>query len=98
MTMPDFYLVVTSIAVMLFTIFGIAVLVYLLLILHRVHKMLDGVEDFVHHWKTTVRELFIRAQGLKATADMIGDGIRSMIQMYQKSPISKKKSKKEKGE
>ncbi len=98
MTMPDFYLVVTSIAVILFTIFGTAVLIYLLLILHRVHKMLDGVEDFVHHWKTTVRELFLRAQGLKATADMIGDGIRSLIQLYQKSPISKRGSKKSKNE
>ncbi len=98
MTAADLYLIITTIAVVLFTLFGVAVLVYVLLILHRVHKMLDGIEDFFNHWKSTVRELFLRAQGLKATADMVGDGLRAVIQMYQKSPEGKRKSKKQKDE
>ena len=94
MTSSDFYLMITTIAVIVFTIFGVAVLVYILLILHRVHRMLDGFEDFMHHWKSTVREFFLRTQGLKATADMIGEGLRALIHLYQKSPVAKGRRRK----
>lgn len=96
MTASDLYLVIATIAVVLFTICGIAVLVYLLLILHRVHTMLDGIDDFFQHWKMTTREFFLRAQGLKATADMIGDGLRTLLQLYQKSAPGKRRSQKQK--
>lgn len=92
MTSSDLYTMVATLSLVIFTVFGCSALFYLIMILRRIHLMMDSIEDFFGNFSGSVREALARVQALREFAELVIKGVRSI------SDVSKERAKRAKKE
>lgn len=95
MTSADFYLLVSTVSLALLSLFGVVALIYLILILRRVHLMMDSIENFFQHWGGSFKDIVARVQSVKNTAEILAQGIKHVTEIYQERKSKPKKKKTE---
>lgn len=78
MTSSDLYTMVATLSLVIFTIFCCGALFYLIMILRRIHLMMDSIEDFFGNFSGSVREALLRIQTLREFAELVIKGVRSI--------------------
>lgn len=101
MTSADFFYTIGSVAVIILTVFGTIALYHLIIILKRIHEVCDIFELKTERFFQTFHDLATRLMGLKATFDVFGSALKSILSSThgrKKTSGSKKKNKDEEGE
>lgn len=94
MTIADFLYTVLSTAIIILTVFLSIALYHLIVILKRIHTLCDLIEDRTERFLQTFHDLAGKLCGLKATVDMVGGVMKSVVtQLVEKKGLSKQKSK-----
>lgn len=91
MTSTDLYTMVATLSLVIFTIFGCIALFYLIMILRRIHLMMDSIEDFFGNFSGSVRDALARVQALREFAELVIKGVRSMSSLSKERKERKKK-------
>lgn len=91
MTSSDLYTLVATLSLVIFTLFGCAALFYLIMILRRIHLMMDSIEDFFQNFSGSVRDALGRVQALREFAELVVKGVHSISRVSKMQKERKKK-------
>ena len=90
MTSNEFFTFITLLAIIAVAVFACVSMFYLIMILRRVHRAMDTIEDNVNSLAGGFRDFYIRTLALKETAEVIAQGVRTFLGLYQKRTPKKR--------
>lgn len=88
MTILDFLYTVLTAAIIILTVFISIALYHLIVILKRIHTLCDLIEDKTERFLNAFHDLAGKLCGLKATVDMFGGMLKSIV-----SQVAEKKAR-----
>jgi|GEM_PF-1680176 len=84
MTSTDILLIVKTLAIVLLTGFLCAALLYVILILRRIHRALTATEERIGSLFDSWREFYSRILGFRTSLDIIANGCKAALSLYQR--------------
>lgn len=94
MSGSEFFLMVIALALSLIAIFFCVALFYVILILKRVHGMMDTLERFSVQCCEGWTGVITRVNAIKDSIQLIGQGLQTAQQLYHRYTEQPKKGKK----
>lgn len=90
MTSAELLSVVTTIAIVLGTLFACIALFYAILILRRIYEMMDAIENFLKGISDGANEMYRRICMVKDSIDVVSQGMKAISTLYQSRSERKK--------
>lgn len=94
MSGSEFFLMVIALALSLIAVFFCVALFYVILILKRVHGMMDTLERFSAQCSEGWTGVVSRINSIKDSIQLIGQGLQTAQQLYHRYNEQPKKDKK----
>lgn len=100
MTSIELLTVVSTVAILVFTLFVCTALFYGILILKRMYAMMDAIEQFLKGITDSVGQFYGRLCTVKDSIDVVSQGVKMLTALYQERSFKKRKlaAKKQKEE
>lgn len=98
MTSADIYAYLTTLAVVVVAVFICWTLFYCILILKRIYRMFDAIDDRLKCWSDGWESLLHRFATMRDSLQLIAQGIKAAGTVYQKYSKKPSRSSKAKSE
>ncbi len=84
MTTYDLWLIISMVVMVILSGFAVVALYYGISILRRLHAMMDTIEDSLKNLTSGMSEVCRKAEVFKNTVEILSEGVKAIIAVYQK--------------